>query len=125
MKKLTKQQVISLHQALINATGGAEGLRDEGLLESALNAPFQSYEGMDAFASIQQKAARLGFGLIKNHAFIDGNKRIGAHVMLVFLVLNGIEIKYSQDELYSIILDVASEKANLDDMTNWIVRHTL
>ena len=82
---LSKEQVILLHAQLIAETGGAEGVRDEGLLESALYAPFQSFGDRDVYPSIQQKAARLGIGLTKNHAFVDGNKRIGAHAMLVFL----------------------------------------
>lgn len=69
MKKLTKEQIILLHRELIKETGGTDGIRDDGLLESALSAPFQSFNGVDSFPSIQQKAARLGFGLIKNHAF--------------------------------------------------------
>ncbi len=79
MKRLTKEQVLLLHSALTQETGGSDGIRDEGLLESALETPFQSFGGSDVYPSIQQKAARLGFGLIQNHAFIDGNKRIGAH----------------------------------------------
>ena len=90
MNKLTKVQILLLHSELIRETGGAEGLRDEGLLDSAICAPFQSFDGIDVFPSIQQKGARLGYGLICNHAFIDGNKRIGVHAMLVFLALNGI-----------------------------------
>ena len=89
MKKLTKEQVLLLQQDLIEQTGGTAGLRDEGLLESALFTPFQSFDGNDMFPSLQQKAARLGFGLVQNHPFVDGNKRIGAHAMLVFLSLNG------------------------------------
>lgn len=79
MIKLTREQIIVLHAQLIRETGGTDGIRDEGLLDSALNAPFQSFGGTDSFPSIQQKAVRLGFGLVKNHAFVDGNKRIGAH----------------------------------------------
>ena len=81
---LSKEQVILLHAQLIVETGGAEGVRDEGLLESALYAPFQSFGDRDVYPSIQQKAAHLGIGLTKNHAFVDGNKRIGAHAMLLY-----------------------------------------
>lgn len=84
MKKLSKDQVLALHAELICETGGIEGLRDEGLLDSALSTPFQSFGDVDMFPSLQQKGARLGYGLIRNHAFVDGNKRIGAHVMLIF-----------------------------------------
>ncbi len=79
MIRLSKEQVKLLHTQLIRETGGLDGVRDEGLLDSALNAPFQGFDGVDTFPSVQQKAARLGFGLAQNHAFIDGNKRIGAH----------------------------------------------
>ena len=76
MKRLTKEQVLMLHSALLCETGGTDGLRDEGLLEAALNAPFQSFDGVEMFPSLQQKAARLGYGLISNHAFVDGNKAL-------------------------------------------------
>lgn len=99
MKKLTKSQIIMLYDELIKETGGSRGLRNEDFLDSALNVPFQSFDGTDAFPSIQQKAARLGFGFIRNHAFVDGNKRIGTHAMLIFLSLNGIELAYTQKEL--------------------------
>ncbi len=125
MIKLTKEQVILLHTQLIQETGGSDGIRDEALLESALYAPFQSYGGTESFPSIQQKAARLGFGLVKNHAFVDGNKRIGAHVMLVFLALNHIELEYTQEELSNIILKVASSESSFAGLLQWILKHQL
>ena len=84
MTTISKEDVILLHAQLIAETGGSEGVRDEWLLESALYAPFQSFGDRDVYPSIQQKAARLGIGLTKNHAFVDGNKRIGAHAMLLY-----------------------------------------
>ena len=99
MKILSKEQVILLHESLIKAFGGHPGLRDEGLLDSALAAPFQSFSGESAYPSPQAKAARLGFGIIRNHPFVDGNKRTGTHVMLVFLALNGIELPYEQQRV--------------------------
>ena len=90
MIRLSKPQILLLHEQLIAETGGSSGLHDEGMLDSALNAPFQTFGGEDVYPSLQQKAARLCFGLAKNHPFVDGNKRIGAHVMLVFLALNGV-----------------------------------
>ena len=123
MIRLSKQQVLKLHSQLIAETGGIDGVRDDALLESSLNAPFQSYGETDAFPSIQQKAARLGYGLIKNHAFIDGNKRIGTHAMLIFLLLNGIELEYGQDELSDLILDIASGAKELNDLIKWIISH--
>ena len=125
MKRLTKAQVLMLHRELIRQTGGTDGLLDKGLLDSALNAPFHSFDGTDAFPSIQQKGARLGYGLIQNHAFVDGNKRIGAHVMLVFLALNGIELDYTQEELSDMVLAVASGELSFDAMVKWIVEHQI
>lgn len=122
---LSKEQILFMHKQLIDETGGLDGVRDETLLESAINAPFQKFDGKDLFPTVQQKAARLCFGIIKNHAFIDGNKRIGTHIMLVFLALNGIEIDYTQKELYQIILDLASGKLELDSLTHWIIEHQL
>ncbi len=125
MKRLTKWQVLLLHSELIRETGGMDGLRDEGLLDSALNAPFQSFGGAQIFPSLQQKAARLGYGLIANHAFVDGNKRIGAHVMLVFLSLNGIELEYTQEQLTDMILKAASGTLQFEDMVTWIIEHQM
>ncbi len=122
---LSKEQVKMLHSRLIETTGGTDGIRDEGLLDAALNAPFQSFDGIEAFPSIQQKAARLGFGLVKNHAFIDGNKRIGAHVMLTFLALNRIELAYTQDELSDVILKVAAGTYGFEELMKWIIEHQL
>lgn len=123
MKRLTKEQIILLHQDLINSSGGSAGLRDEALLESALSAPFHSFGETDAFPSLQQKAARLGYGLIKNHAFIDGNKRIGVHAMLVLLALNGIELQYTQSELAEIGLRVADGSLSFEDLVKWVIDH--
>lgn len=120
---LSKKQVIQLHCNLIKETGGSDGLRDEGLLDSALSAPFQSFENIEIYPSIQQKAARLSYGLVMNHAFIDGNKRIGAHIMLIFLALNGIELTYTQEELSTVILDVASGKTSAEQLVKWISGH--
>lgn len=123
MKTLSKRQILMLHEQLVARTGGSAGIRDEALLDSALNAPFQSFGLEDAFPSLQQKAARLGFGLVKNHPFIDGNKRIGAHTMLVFLAINGIELDYTQAELSDIILQVAAGEADYTGLLNWLISH--
>ena len=123
MIKLTQEQILMLHTELISATGGTDGVRDFGLLSSALNTPFQQFDNKDLFPTIQQKAARLGYGLIKNHAFVDGNKRIGVHTMLVFLEINGISLEYTQKELYTTVLDIASGKADVEELTTWILNH--
>ena len=122
---ISKEQIINLHKQLIYETGGSHGLRDEGLLDSACNAPFQRFDNQELFPTIQQKSARLAYGLIKNHPFVDGNKRIGTHVMLILLALNGIELNYTQEELYTIILKIASGTAELNKLTEWILNHQL
>lgn len=123
MKVLSKQQILVLHEQLLAQTGGLPGVRDEGLLESALEAPFQGFGETDAYPSLQQKAARLCYGLVKNHPFVDGNKRIGAHAMLVFLALNGIELNYSQKELSEIVLALASGERDYDALLRWLIVH--
>lgn len=123
MIKFTKRQVIMLHEHLVQKTGGESGLRDEALLESALLSPFQSFDDRDLFPSIQAKAARLGYGIIKNHPFIDGNKRIGVHLMLLFLYFNNVELSYTQEELSNIILMIASGEKNYENLLDWIIEH--
>lgn len=123
MIRLSKHQILLIHDQLIVETGGSSGLRDEGMLDSALNAPFQSFGGEDMYPSLQQKAARLCFGLVKNHPFVDGNKRIGAHAMLVFLALNGIELQHSQTELSNVILQLAAGEIESADLLRWILEH--
>lgn len=120
---LSKEQVIKLHGSLIKATGGSEGIRDEGMLDMALNNPFQSFGGKELYPSIQAKAARLCFGLVRNHAMLDGNKRLGTHVMLVFLALNGYELSYSQKELSDMILALASGDIGENELLQWILEH--
>jgi len=123
MNRLTKDDVLLLHAALLAEYGGADGIRDEGLLESAIHAPFQTFNGENLYSSLQSKAASLGFGLIKNHPFIDGNKRIGAHVMLVFLAVNGVELEYTQQDLIDVVLAVASGKVSMAGLAEWILQH--
>jgi death-on-curing protein len=124
MKRLTKAQVIKMHRLLIQETGGSGDIRDEGLLASALNAPFQTFDGEDVYKTVQAKAAKLGFFLINNHPFIDGNKRIGTLVMLVFLKINGIEIKCTDDELIKLGLGLADGTVNNKDLLGWIIEHS-
>ena len=125
MIRLSKEQILLLHAQLIAETGGSGGMRDEALLESAISVPFQAFGGTEAFPSIQQKAARLGYGLVKNHTFVDGNKRIGAHAMLVFLALNKIELEYTQSELADAIFKVAAGEYTFSDLLTWITAHQL
>lgn len=125
MKILSKQQVLMMQQQLIEQAGGTPGVRDEGLLESALSAPFQGFGDAEVYPSLQQKAARLGYGLVKNHPFVDGNKRIGAHAMLVFLALNGVVLQYTQQELSDVVLQVAAGEKEYDDLLDWLLSHQI
>lgn len=125
MIRLTKEHIILLHSQLIQETGGSDGIRDEKLLESAIETPFQSFGGEELYPSIQAKAARLCYGLVKNHPMVDGNKRIGIHVMLVFLMMNGYELKYTQKELSDIILEVASGEKTYEALLEWVLEHQL
>ena len=115
MKTLSKEQVLRLHNALLETFGGTAGVRDDGLLESALNAPFATFGGQYLYPSVQAKAAQLGFGLVCNHPFVDGNKRIGMYVMLTFLEVNGIRLDCTNDEVVEVGLAVAS--GAMDDET--------
>ena len=123
MKLLSRDQIIELHKLCIEETGGSHGFRDEGMFDSALAAPLQSFGGIDFYPTIEQKAARLGYGLIKNHSFIDGNKRIGTVAMLTLLSLNGIELDHTQEELSGIILEVAAGTREYEDLLEWVIKH--
>lgn len=124
MKRISKEQVIKIHSMLINQTGGTDGIRDEGLLESALNAPFQTFDGEYIYKTIKAKAAKLGYFLIKNHPFIDGNKRIGILVMMTFLEVNGIEVICTDEGLIALGLGLADGSINDNDLLNWIISNS-
>ncbi|WP_129723971.1 type II toxin-antitoxin system death-on-curing family toxin [Xylanivirga thermophila] len=124
MKRLTKTQILNMHSLLIKETGGSDGIRDEGLLDSALNAPFQTFGGEDIYRTVKSKAAKLGYFLINNHPFIDGNKRIGILAMLVFLELNGIEVTCTDGELIRLGLGLANGSVSDKDLLNWIIEHS-
>lgn len=123
MKYLTRDQIIALHEELIDEFGGLHGIRDEGMLDSALNAPFQTYGDEDLFPSIIDKAARLCYGLVRNHPFLDGNKRIGAMAMLVFLDQNDRPLKCGEDELTQIVLHTADGSVDNSQLAMWVLRH--
>lgn len=123
MKRLTVNQILLMHQKLVKESGGETGVRDKGALESAINSPFQTFDGNDIYPGIIKKASRLSYNLIMNHPFVDGNKRIGVHSLLVFLDINGIELSYEDDDLIFLILDVASGKKNAENIESWIREH--
>lgn len=116
MIKFTKERVLLVYQMIVNETGGEFGIRSEELLESAIEAPFQSFDGKELFPSKIEKAARLGYGLVANHPFLDGNKRIGVHIMISFLEVNGIHLDFSDDIITDIALGVASGKYKYEDV---------
>ena len=123
MKVLSKRQILMLHSTLVAQSGGMDGLRDEGLLESAINTPLQTFAGQELYPTVLEKAARLGYGLIHNHPFLDGNKRIGAHAMLVFLDINNITLSYEDDDLIAAILRVASGDMDEGELLEWLKMH--
>lgn len=124
MIRLSKDQVIKIHSMLIEQTGGRDGIRDDGLLDSALNAPFQTFDGEYIYRTIKVKAAKLGHFLVKSHPFIDGNKRTSILVMIIFLEINGLEITCSDEELIILGLGLAEGTINDKDLLNWIIDHS-
>ncbi len=120
IKQFRTDSVCVIHSHLIRETGGTDGVRDNSLLESALSSPFQSFGGQEIYPDVIQKACRLGVGIIKNHPFLDGNKRIGCHMMLIFLALNGIEVDCDPMELADIIVGVASSKISFEELCEWV-----
>ncbi len=123
MKLLSKRQILMLHSMLVAQSGGMDGLRDEGLLESAISTPLQTFGGQELYPTVLEKAARLGYGLIHNHPFMDGNKRIGTHAMLVFLDINNITLSYEDDDLIATILRVASGDMGDSELLEWLKTH--
>ncbi len=124
MIRLTGRQVMSVHAAMIEKTGGMNGIRDAGLLDSALNSPFQTFDGKEIYSSLLLKAAVMCRSIISNHPFVDGNKRTGIHVMLTFLELNGVKPKYTQKELIDLGFDIASGDLNYNAILDWLIEHT-
>lgn len=122
---LTVDEIIMLHDKLLAATGGSPGLRDRGLLESAVFGINASFEDVERYPTIEEKAARLCYALATNHAFVDGNKRVGVLAMLMTLHLNGVVLRYAQQELIDLGLEVASGKAGYDEILGWIQSHCL
>lgn len=121
MIKISQDKVLALHELMAKETGGDPGIRDQALLNSALESAFQTFDGQELYPTIEEKGARIGFSLIANHAFIDGNKRIGMFVLLVFLEINGIKVKTTNDKVARVGLAVASGKMKYDELLAWII----
>ncbi|MBQ3253735.1 MAG: type II toxin-antitoxin system death-on-curing family toxin [Acholeplasmatales bacterium] len=116
MIKFNKETILKLYEMMTDATGGTIGIRDEGMLLSALEAPFQTFANTDLYPNILNKAARLGYGLVANHPFVDGNKRIGVFAMLVFLDLNGIHLEFTDNEIIILALNIADGSYKYEDI---------
>jgi death-on-curing protein len=120
---LNRDQIIKLHEAIYERYGGDVGVLNDGMLDSALQAPFQTFGGEELIPDTKEKIVRLAFGLIKNHAFRDGNKRIGALVLLTLLELNGYKVKATNAEFADIIMGVAASEKDEKDLLEWVEVH--
>lgn len=125
MIRFSKEKVLLLHQLMAEATGGSVGVRDNNLLESALESCFATFDGVDLYPTKEEKGARLGYALISNHAFVDGNKRIGVYIMLTFLEMNGIHIDATNEDIIHIGLSVADGSMQYDDLLEWVRQHAV
>ena len=123
MIKFSKEKVLRLHKIMAEATGGGVGVRDEALLDSALEGVFAGFGDQEFYPTKEEKGARLGYTLISNHAFVDGNKRIGVYVMLSFLEMNGIRIHCTDEELVHIVLSVADGSMSYPELLEWVIEH--
>jgi death on curing protein len=124
MRFLTVDEVKQIHARLIEESGGSDGLRDEAGLESAVSQPTSTFGGEYLYSTLVEKAAALAYSLVKNHAFMDGNKRIGHAAMEVFLLLNGLELSAEIDEQEKVFLGLAAGSIGRDELIRWISEHT-
>ncbi len=125
MIKFSQEKVLLLHKLITQETGGDPNIRDFALLDSALESAFQTFGGQELYPSKEEKGARLGYSLISNHAFVDGNKRIGMYVMMTFLEVNGIKINPDVDDVARVGLAVASGEMGYDALLEWITENRI
>lgn len=123
MIRFSKEKVLLLHRLIAESTGGSLGVRDEALLESALENAFSGFGDREFYPTKEEKGARLGYSLISNHAFVDGNKRIGVYVMLTFLEVNGIRLNYTDEDIVRIGLSVADGSMSYEELLGWVIEH--
>lgn len=123
MIKLSKEKVLLLHQLIAEETGGSIGVRDEGLLEAALESAYSGFGETEFYPTKEEKGAKIGFELISNHAFVDGNKRIGMYVMLTFLEVNGIPLNCSDEDIIRAGLGVADGTMSYEQLLSWVMEH--
>jgi death on curing protein len=116
--------ILLLYEKSINDFGGLHGIRDTGLLEAAIARPFQTFGGTDLYPTVMEKAAALGESLIKNHPFVDGNKRTGVLAMLSFLINDGYSSKASPAELYDFVIKISTGALSLDEIVAWLKEFT-
>ena len=125
MKTISLDELLVFHRKIIEKTGGSKGIRDLNLIESALNRAFVTFESKDLYKDVIDKIAAITYGLIQNHGFVDGNKRIGIAVMLFLLELNELKIRYSQKELIKLGLGIADGLITEENLRNWIRHHEI
>lgn len=125
MRYLTLNEILELYQRIMEQSGGSAGIHNLDALESALAQPRMTFGGEELYTTLVEKTAALGFSLIKNHPFVDGNKRTGHAAMETFLVLNGYEIDAAVDEQEKVILQVASGELGREEFTDWLRNHVL
>jgi death-on-curing protein len=123
MIKFSQEKVLLLHKLITEETGGDPNIRDSALLNSALESAFATFGGKELYPTKEEKGARLGYSLISNHAFVDGNKRIGMYVLLTFLETNGIKIRPTNEEVARVGLAVASGEMKYEELLNWIIEN--
>ena len=123
MRYLALTEALDLHRRVMDQSGGATGLRDLGLLEATIAQPRQAFAGTDLYPTLAEKAAALGFSIIQNHPFVDGNKRVGHAALEVMLLLNGAELHATVDDGEQMIIAVASGQADRTVLTRWIEAH--
>ena len=123
MIRFSKDKVLLLHELIARETGGSVGVRDEVLLESALEGAFATFDGQELYPTKEEKGARLGYSLVSNHAFVDGNKRIGLYVMFTFLEVNGIPLQCTDEEVVNIGLSLADGSMRYEELLDWIKGH--
>jgi death on curing protein len=120
IRYLTLAEVIGLHRGILEQVAGSGGIRDLGALEPAISQPRMTFGGAELYPTIIEKASALGFSIVMNHPFVDGNKRAGHAAMETFLVLNRLEIKAVVDEQERVILALAASELDRDAFTNWL-----
>jgi death-on-curing protein len=124
MKRLELEVVVAMHSELIAQSGGLDGIRDNNMLDTSINSPFHTFGGQYLYPTLQAMAAHLAYSLIKNHLFLDGNKRIGILCMLVFLDINGLPVDCTDDELATLGLGLADSSITETELVEWIISHS-